>query len=407
MAMQTFSPIDYLKIDVANNFDGDLDKKDWDQRIDWFNQNETMLTDILSGNDKVLKTAEEPALVYAGMKAFKAAEAGEASGYPVSLDACSSGLQLFSVLIGCEDSAKLCGIVDIGHRADAYTLIYQAMVAELNETGKISRGDCKDAIMTAFFGSTARPKQIFGEGKLLDTFHATMELKAPGAWEANKAIKELWQPGALSHDWVLPDNYHVHIDVMDMEEQAIQFLNRPYMVQHKVNRGTKEGRSLQANSIHSVDGLVVREVLRRCLFSREDIMRIINSLNSNSKSTTTKEDKLVMKLWAHFEKTGFLSARILDCLNKDNMGHVDPVRVVKLIKTLPNCPFQVLTIHDCFRCLPNYANDLRRQYNQILSEIAASDMLTSIASQIAGQQVIVNKLKDLSNQVLQANYALS
>jgi hypothetical protein len=407
MAMQKFSPIDYLKIDVANNFDGDLDKRDWDQRIDWFNQNEGMLTSILTGNDKVLKTAEEPALVYAGMKAFKAAEAGEASGYPVSLDACSSGLQLFSVLVGCEESAKLCGIVDIGHRADAYSLIYQAMVKELNESSKISRGDCKDAIMTAFFGSTAKPKQIFGEGKLLDTFHSTMELKAPGAWEANKQIKELWKPFALSHDWVLPDNYHVHIDVMDMEEQAIQFLNRPYVVQHKVNRGTKEGRSLQANSIHSVDGMVVREMLRRCGFSREAIVRIINGLNSNSKSTRRACDKLVMKLWAHYEKTGFLSTRILDNLDHDNMGHVDPVRIVQMIKTLPNKPFQVLSVHDCFRCLPNYANDMRMQYNQILSEIAASEMMTSIATQIAGQQVTINKMKDLSSQVLEANYALS
>lgn len=63
---------------------------------------------------------------------------------------------------------------------------------------------------------------------------------------------------------------------------------------------------------------------------------------------------------------------------------------------------------DCFRCLPNYGNDLRRQYNTILADIAESDLLTSIVSQICRRVIQIGKLDpNLSGDIRQANYALS
>lgn len=79
---QKFTGKQYLQIDIANNFG--LDKKNWNQRLAWFQENEDNL-------ENLIKQADEPALFYAGVQAWRATQRGEATGYPISLDATSSG----------------------------------------------------------------------------------------------------------------------------------------------------------------------------------------------------------------------------------------------------------------------------------------------------------------------------
>jgi hypothetical protein len=58
--------------------------------------------------------------------------------------------------------------------------------------------------------------------------------------------------------------------------------------------------------------------------------------------------------------------------------------------------------------LPNYGNDLRQQYNKILAEIAGSEMLSFLISQIVGRPIQVTKLDPtLAQDVVSTNYALS
>ena len=59
--MKHFTPVEYLKLDLANNFG--LDKENWDKRIDWFNQNEPNL-------EKLIDKAENPCEFYAGILAY-------------------------------------------------------------------------------------------------------------------------------------------------------------------------------------------------------------------------------------------------------------------------------------------------------------------------------------------------
>lgn len=403
--MRAFTPREYLKIDIANSFG--LDKLDWSDRISWFDEHQDHLKDMLP-------RAADPAMYFAGVQAWEQVKAGQPIGYPISLDATSSGLQILAVLTGDRSAAELCNVVDTGRREDAYTGVYQNMLAKLGEGAKIKRDDTKRAIMTSLYGSVAVPKEVFGEGKLLATFIESMKELAPAAWELNEVFIELWNPAAKSHDWVLPDNFHVQVKVMAPIVETIQFLNEPVEVTYHVNAPTKEGRSLGANTIHSLDGMIVREMTRRCSYDPAWVQLVRDILDGEVESRfACREEKeeairMVMILWDHYVDSGYLSARILDYIDSDTLTLVEPEAIRDLIDSLPAKPFQVIAVHDCFRCLPNYANDLRTQYNIQLHLIAKSNMLQFLLSQITGRNLTIGKLDPtLADDILETDYALS
>jgi len=400
--MQKFTGREYLKIDIANNFG--LDKKTWIERLDWFEEHENHLMEMMS-------QAEEPALFYAGVKAYKDALDGKPIGYPISLDATSSGLQILAALTCDRLAAELCNVVnqpgDV--RADAYTIVYETMCSKVGENAKIKREDTKRAIMTSLYGSQAVPKEVFGEGEMLACFLQTMGELAPAAWDLNETFLDIWDDAALSNDWVLPDNFNVHVKVMTLATETVNFLHEPFEFHRKINAPVKEGRSLSANVTHSIDGMIVREMTRRCDYDPMVVNRVIKLLEGEGDTEIfTEDNKMVYKLWTNYQESGYLSARILDHLNSANIGMVDADQIRLLIGSLPEKPFKLMTIHDCFRCLPQYGNDLREQYNIQLWSIAKSNLLGFILGQLLHRPVQIGKMDPgMIKEILNADYALS
>lgn len=407
--MEKFTPREYLKIDIANNFHGDLEKSNFEKRIEWFDQNESKL-------ESLIKQSETPALYYAGVQAWRDVVAGKPSGYPISLDACSSGFQILSCITGDVSAAKLCGVIDTGKREDAYVGIFDIMASEISGKTKIARKKVKLAIMTALYGSTAIPEEVFGTGELLAIFHKIMERVAPYVWELNAAFLDIWDPEIKMHSWVMPDNFHVHVKVMCPVIDKVHFLNQPYDITRYVNQGKEGGKSLAANTTHSLDGLGVREMTRRCSYDPAQRDAALASLIYHGRDEAAEYEggmpdsntKMVLTLWHHYLASGFLSVRIMDHLTDLNARYVDRDVVMNLISTLPVKPFQLLSVHDCFRCLPSYGNDLRQQYIHFLTDLAKSKMLSYLLSQILQRQVpIVRPNPEMWKLVAQANYPLS
>lgn len=399
--MQTFSSRQYLKIDVANNFG--LDKLDWDQRLEWFDSNEHQLLAKLS-------EAENPAMFYAGIKAWEDAKAGRAIGYPVTLDATSSGIQILSVLTGDRQAALLSNVIDSGHRVDAYQVLYERMMGQVKEEGtQFLRSDLKRAFMTAFYGSQRVPKEVFGEGKMLQAFFRTLEEETPFIWELNKFFLGIWNPEALEYRWTLPDNFHVVDKIQGKVEETVTCMGSTVIVERYENRPQPTGRSIGANVTHSIDGLIVRELVRRCSYDPtriETIRRLLDRRLSNPGSVD-ENHLMVQTLWDLYQQSGYLSARILDHLDEGTMYLVDRDAIRQLLDSLPQKPFDVISIHDCFRVHPNYGNDLRRQYNLQLHLLAKSDMLSFILGQLLGKEIPVCKQDDFADEILETNYALS
>lgn len=395
MTMTKLSPLEYLQCEVACKHDKKFEKETWADRIAHF---KTLNLD----DPKITKGASNPIGLKAAILGYKEAAAGNPTGYMISLDACSSGLQILSLLVSCPTSFSLCG-GNAEMCVDSYTTIYEAM----NISGRLTRKAVKQAIMTSLYGSTATPEAVFGE--YIELFYSTMEQMAPGAWDLNQGLQDLWTMFTASdYSWVLPDNFHAYIETKKSELVPFSFLNTTYKMVKKIDGRPDFHKGLGPNVIHSVDGFIVREMFRRCSYDPKVIQRVKDLIMLNASGTNGRSAKMVQTLWNHYKTTGFLSTRIFDYLHADTMGLVDPLIIADLVDTLPTKPFQMVSVHDCFRCHPNYGNDLRRQYQLILADLNDSTLLQSLCSQVAGKRVPVKKLGKLTRQtILDSNYMLA
>lgn len=402
---QQFTGLQYLHMDIANHFG--LDKEDWDVRLAWFYNHEDKLEHLL---DK----ADSPAQYFAAVQAWRATQRNEPVGYAIALDATASGMQILACLTGDRRAAELCNVVNVGKRMDAYTAVYQKMLAKVGQQGRVTRDMVKTAVMTALYNSEAEPKRVFGTGVLLNKFYETMEEECPAVWELNKYYKAIWDSSRSTYSWVLPDNFHVHVKVINEVTEQVLFNGQHYDVVTKHHAPTAEGRSLSANTTHSIDGMIVREIGRRCNYNPNqvekvrDLMTDASLWNVPDRDPSDEQTVLLLQLLDRYDESGYLSARILDCIHYDNAHLVPCDAVLELIASMPAKPFKVFSIHDCFRCPANYGNDLRQQYRLQLHLIAKSKLLSSILSQLLGGHCPVEPLDPtLADDILLSEYALS
>ncbi len=87
---------------------------------------------------------------------------------------------------------------------------------------------------------------------------------------------------------------------------------------------------------------------------------------------------------------------------------VDGYVARQMVRTCNDMGIELVHIHDCFVFSPDYLQAVRRTYREILADIADSDLLSDILSEISGEYVEVVKLStDLSKDILNSEYMLS
>lgn len=387
------TPMDYLKIDIANNFG--LDKKDYDVRLAWFEANKDRLHDLIS-------EADEDALYVAGIYAYEDAMAGKPTGYMVSMDATSSGIQLLSVLTRCIRTAALCNVINVDGRRDAYKVLYEYLHTLCEERG-LTLGDIdhpkvKKAIMTFFYGSRRKPKELLGDDSpQLEAFYNIMETECPGAFLAGEFLLNIWDGDALSYKFTLPDLFTVYAKVLAKKEHTIVAGNIEVVIPYTANEPVKKGREYPANVTHSVDAYVLREITARCDYDPDIIERARYALTNPAKECR-QPNGIIKQFIEIFEKTNMVSLAIAEYLSDVNT-YMLPTRMRKaLIALIQDVqqyrPFHIATTHDCFRAHPNHMHRVTYWYNQLLGEILNGTLLQSIVDELTGGTMIapVNQL---------------
>ena len=248
VVMKTYSGFEYLCIDVANQFG--LDKKLFEERIEWAQTNIDKL-------EELAVHAETKPLYHKAVMTIRKVQQGKPTGHMVGLDASCSGIQIMSAMTGCWAGAEATNLVNPDARNDAYSMctenMNKALAAQFLSV-QVPRAKAKASLMTSFYGSKAKPIEIFGEDtpELAAFYDAAIKL-APGAWELLQDLKAAWQPYALVHEWILPDGFHARVKVMEKVETRVEVdeLDSSFTYIYYVNQGQKKGISLPANVTHS------------------------------------------------------------------------------------------------------------------------------------------------------------
>ena len=414
--MKRFSGYEWLLIDAANQYGHD--KMVFEDRIKW--ATEQVECDTLGAH---VDTADNKPLYIKAVMAIRKAQQGIPTGHMVGVDACCSGVQIMSVLTGCVDGARATGLIDPEVRADAYTQATKLMNEELGGGLVVSRADAKQALMTSYYGSKKQPKAIFGEDTPeLNAFYAAAQKVAPGAWELLQDLLASWQPYALSHAWKLPDGYDAYVKVMTKKEARIEvdeLDHATFTYEFYENEGQRNGLSNAANLTHSMDAYVLRSMHRRCNYNREVAEEAAYVITAELHQRSLGKEAFdfhgcpkTLYYKAQYERSTLADITIMRYLNEDtvkclSVGHLKALERI-LDGMLAYQPFELVTIHDEFKSHANNVDHVRWQYREILAEIADSNVVDDLLSQIHGKQGTFTKLSsDLGNQIRQSNYGLT
>jgi hypothetical protein len=245
-----------LHIAIANH--AGKDKLTWKEREKWFLSQK--VDDI---------SWKEPILGRKALRALADTKAGKSSGYVMSLDATSSGIQIMAVISGCKETAKLVNCIDSTKRYDIYSQVADLMNAHLSKP--VPRIIAKEVTMTHFFNSRAMPKSLLSK-EALSVFYKIITGLFPGAEDVMKSINACWNTKENHHTWIMPDGHTVYVPVVEgtnLTYSDSEFGEVPFRYNHQTS--SDDFRSLCPNVVHSIDGYIAREMIRNCHFQLSHI----------------------------------------------------------------------------------------------------------------------------------------
>lgn len=250
---EVITDFDAMKVAVAGH--AGLDKLSWDDRINWFDNQADFDT----------TNWDEPILGRKALRAYQDALDGVPSGYWMSTDATASGIQIMAVLADCVDSAKHVNLVNTGKRENVYGYVANEMNKGLSSQHHVDTELVKYPVMTRFYNSEAVPKKRFNQEQLV-AFNESLNGLLPGAMKVMEVVNLCWNPNKSVYRWTLPDGHKAVCPVQVTKTVQVKWKELDFNYSYKDITGSENYRSLMPNIIHSIDGWIAREMVRRADF---------------------------------------------------------------------------------------------------------------------------------------------
>ena len=396
--MISYTPFQYLLIDIANHFG--LDKLLFEDRILWAKSNLDCL-------ESLADQADEKELFIKAVMALRDVQAGKPTGHIIRLDAICSGIQIMSAITGDVQGASITGLIDPDVRSDAYTEIHKEFNFLASKDGhtnlEITRAETKDAIMTAAYGSTQVPKMHYGN--LIDYFDEACMNKAPGAFELMKVLIDSWNPDTLAHTWTMPDGHEVFIPVMDKFEKKAEIDEMDHYemtVQYRDNVPLDFGLANAANVIHSIDAYILRCIVRMSNHYVDPTMWL-NRIQAVLLERKSEPSSPMQNPWGLVDLTWLTNIG-----NFSNVSTADLLKYVNILTYMESHQkFPLATVHDAFGSHAHNCNHVRWYYKEMLAMLSESNIITVILQKLYNIDEEYTKYGDIADLIRNSNYALS
>jgi hypothetical protein len=367
------SPKDWILVDMARSFG--LDKETWSDRLAWAYSH----THHQVG-------AKEPFLYHSAQAASYASE----TDHLVSLDATASGIQCLALMAQDPESARA---VNLG------TNVVNNPYQRVNDhMGAYPYDRVKKAVMTSFYESVKTPKDLFGDDyqKFVDAASKML----PGPWALKEAISSCMDSREF-YSWTMMDGFTVNMEVTTPVECTMD-IGGMDMTWTEHRRAPVATKGLTANVTHSLDALVLREVLRRTNVRGTE-------WNNNVSSELREQDVRLGMSILRWRESQFLTFEFLDHMDDENGGLVPQELRDAVDSRLARNSMYVQPIHDCYRVKATDAGVLFNIHREVMADLAYAKTALWLLPQI-GYKGRINddesKRAALKDQVLESQYLI-
>lgn len=378
---QASSDTEVLHMDVARAYG--LDKATWIERLQWSLE-----------HPEFQEGAKEPFLYKSAWEALQKANRGELIDHLVSLDATASGIQCLSLMAQDSESARA---VNLGT-----TVVNNPYRRVQEEMGPYDYERVKRATMTHFYESVMTPLQLFGDD--YPKFLNAMEKSMPGPTAIRDAIASC-MTYKDQYRWTMMDGYEVVMDVTTPVECSMDIGGGQKMQWMEHRRAEVATKGLTANVTHSLDALVLREVLRRthCPLEWYPEHQLTPFREYRDK------DLRLLESVVRYNRTKFLTFEILDHVDQLNQ-HLVPRELRDAISARASTSeMYIQPIHDCYRVKATDVGLLFEIVREVMADLAYAKTAEWILPQL-GYEGKVNDSEErrqaLKAQVLESSYLI-
>lgn len=358
----------WLKIHTANVFG--KDKEEYDDRLEWFDDNEQTIIDIAIkplDNLKDWVYADSPFEFLAACMAWVDHKTGMPVHLPIQLDATCSGIQMYSGLLRDKVGAESVNVIG-NKRNDIYQMVadrvdvhlkngnYSKWIEYTDKEGQ-TKSEYAEPVAKSMIGNITR--NIVKRNVMTVPYSVTRQGMSNQIWdkidEATLKGKEFWTGSRWVANKLLTQLNHTAIyEIIDGARKGQEYL---------------VGISKLLDSPATWKGVIYEFPVRQ------------TALSLKEKRVKTVYGSLVMNV----EVPKLNKRRQSNSIAPNFVHNIDSTILLYCIEHMSN-PIGV--IHDCFLVHPNDGNEIQHQYKEGFIAVMEADPLRNIQSQLDPEGVV-------------------